>query len=98
MGRGPGDGSEFVKIMTRTVNPNLHLMRFHNMNENLTVNISVGYTFWSPALGNVTNVTEMSLSVNQPMAQVVQNKFDWVNYTQKTANDVNQDYIKDGII
>jgi len=61
-----------------------------------SVNISTS-SFASPFWGTPT-LTEMSLSANQPMAQMILNKYNWVTYQPFTMADVPQDYIDDETI
>jgi hypothetical protein len=91
------DGSDLVKILTRTQNATTHLIRFHNMNDNSTggtvVNVSTA-SFMSPFFGT-PNVTEMSLNANQAYSTMILNKMNWNNYTDFTEADIRQDYLQD---
>jgi len=85
---------EMVKIFGRAWAVNKYLLRFQNMDEKETKNVSTG-VFKNSAHG-VGKVTEMSLTANQAKADMIKNRMNWNGMKLNDESFVNKDYLDSG--
>lgn len=82
---------DYIKILARPHNASTICLRFHNMDEvnNRTVPTSL---FQSSAFGTAT-ITEMTLSFNQPKANMIKNKLNWNGQVYNNPAFINNDFL-----
>jgi hypothetical protein len=82
---------DYIKILARPYNTSTVCIRFQNMDEvnNRTVPTQI---FQSSAFGNAT-VTEMTLTFNQPKANMIKSKLNWNGNVYNNPAFINTDYL-----
>lgn len=83
-----------VKLLCRPLSPIKFLLRFHNMNEDDTKSVSTD-VFSSSKLGQ-GSVVEMSLSVNQPKADMISKRYNWNGLELNNPSFAKTDYLDSG--
>lgn len=82
---------EYIKILSKVYNSTTICYRFHNMDENNNRTVPVEF-FQSSAYGTGI-VTEMTLTFNQPKANMIKNKLNWNGNVFNNASYINNDYL-----
>jgi len=85
---------DFVKLFSKPISSTKYLFRFHNMDETQTRNVSTSI-FQSSSHGT-GKVTEMSLTYNQPKADMIKNRFNWNGLKLNDPSFINTDYLNSG--
>jgi len=85
---------DYIKVLSRAYNYTTIMYRFHNMDEKNSRAVPVS-VFQTSAYGKAT-VTEMSLSFNQPKAEMIKNKLNWNGKIYNNPAFINNDYLTKG--
>jgi len=82
---------DFVKVFSKALSTTKFLFRFHNLDETQTRNVSTSI-FQSSSRGT-GKVTEMSLTANQPKADMIKNRMNWNGLKLNDPSFINTDYL-----
>lgn len=81
-----------IKLLTRPLSTTKFVMRFQNMDENETLEVSTEF-FESDSHGGRGSVVEMALSLNQAKSDMIKSRMNWNGLDLNNPAFVNTDYL-----